>query len=182
MTVKEVVMLAAEELGIAAEVKEYFEDGASTWEMKAERLLACFNLVENELALDYFSLKKTELVSSNGKINFSSLENAPVSIISVTDAENNPYEFALFANYIQTVAGAVNVTYSYTPNKKTIGENSDFSGEVSARLMSYGIAAEYSLGIGAFEEAALWDKKYKDAISVLYKRSKGGRMPSRRWA
>ena len=63
-----------------------------------------------------------------------------------------------------------------------IEDDSDFSGGVSARLMSYGVASEYSLAVGAFEEAALWDKKYKDAISMLYKRGKGGRMPSRRWA
>ncbi len=182
MTVKEVVMLAAEELGISAEIKEYYEEGVTAGKMKADRLLTCFNLVENELALDYFSLKKSEIIASNGQITFSSLKNSPVNIISVTDAENNPYEFALYANYIQTVSGAVKVTYSYTPNMKTIDDESDFSGEISARLMSYGIAAEYSLEVGAFEDAAVWDKKYKDAISVWYKRSKGGRMPSRRWA
>ena len=183
MTVREVVMLAAEELGILEEVNGYFNDGNENGKTKAERLLTCFNLVENELALDYFTLKKTDIMmTTNGRVKFSDLTYAPVHIIDVTNAENQSYEFSLYADYLQTVSGSVKVTYSYTPNKKTIDETSDFSLEVSTRLMSYGVAAEYALMIGAFEEAALWDKKYKDAISVLYKKDKCGRMTARRWA
>lgn len=182
MTVREIVDLAAEELGILEDVREYFDDGVSAGKAKAERLLTCYNLVENELALDYFTLEKSEIVMSNGQVKFSQLENAPVKIISVTDAENNPYEFALYADYLQTVKGAVRITYAYTPNKKTIDDDCDFTKEVSSRLMSYGIAAEYALAVGSFEEAALWDKKYKDAIAVLYKKRKSSRIQSRRWA
>lgn len=182
MTVREVVMLAAEELGILEEVQAYFDGEDVVGKSKAERLLTCFNLVENELALDYFTLKRSETVMSQGQIKFSVLQRSPVNIISVTDGKDNPYEFSLYADYIQTTTGMVKITYAYTPNTKTIDENSDFTMEVSARLMSYGMAAEYALAVGLVEEAALWDKKYKDAISALYKTSKGGRIAARRWA
>lgn len=39
----------------------------------------------------------------------------------------------------------------------------------SPRLFAYGIAAEYCLACGLFEEAAVWDKKYKDALTAAYR-------------
>ena len=60
MTVKEVVMLAAEELRIATEVAEYFDGESTIGQAKADLLLTCYNLVENELALDYFTLIKED--------------------------------------------------------------------------------------------------------------------------
>ena len=181
MTVKEVVMLAAAELDITTDVAGYFDGTEDAGKVKAERLLACFNLVENELALDYFPLSRTEILVSTGTILFSQFKNAPVNIISVKNSDGVDLEYTLSPDRIMTGKGTIRVTYTFTPNTKTIDDVCDFSLEVSARLMSYGISAEYSLATGALEEAALWDKKYKDAIALLYKREKGGRITSRRW-
>ena len=182
MTVKEVVLMAAEELRISTEVAEYFSGTSTVGQAKADLLLTCYNLVENELALDYFSLSKEETLVSTGQVAFSKLKNAPLQILKVTDIYGQDLEYALYANYIDVQMGAVKITYIYAPNAKKIGENSEFSANVSARLMSFGIASEYCMATGAFEEAALWDKKYKDAIAAINQSTKGGRMTSRRWA
>ena len=96
MTVREIVDLAAEELRIAKEVSEYFNGSSTAGQAKAELLLTCFNLVENELALDYFSLTKEESVNSSGKVLFSALTYSPVRIVKVTDLSGKALEYALY--------------------------------------------------------------------------------------
>ena len=56
MYVKEIVLSAAQTLGIYDGVCAYFEDGDEEMKREAELLLSCFNLVESALALDYVPL------------------------------------------------------------------------------------------------------------------------------
>ncbi len=183
MTVKEVVMLAAEELRIASEVAEYFDGISTVGEEKAKLLLTCFNVVENELALDYLPLTAEEkLNSATGQIHFSQLKNSPVRILQVKNANGVTLDFTLFPKYLKTQKGIVYVSYTYTPATKTIDDESDFAINISSRLIAYGIAAEYTMAMGEFGESSLWDKKYKDAIEAAYQMKSGGKIASRRWA
>ena len=183
MTVKEVVLLAAEELRIAKEVQEYFDGVNTNGEEQAKLLLTCFNVVENELALDYLPLKAEEqLTSATGQLQFVLLKNAPVRILQVKNEQGEVLDFKLYSKYLQTQKGKVWITYTYTPAVKKIEDESEFGLQISARLMAYGIAAEYSMAVGEFAESALWDKKYKDAIEAAYQRQSGGKIASRRWA
>ena len=183
MTVREVVMLAAEELRIASEVAEYFDGASAVGKEKAELLLTCFNVVENELALDYVPVHAEEKISSvTGEIQFSQLKNSPVRILQVSNTKGETLEFSLFPKYLKTQKGVVYVSYTYTPATKTINDESDFSMNISSRLMAYGIAAEYAMAMGEFAESSLWDKKYKDAIEAAYQMKSGGKIAARRWA
>ena len=105
-----------------------------------------------------------------------------VRIIRVTDEYGNSVPFKLFPQYLRTQPGRVNVSYTYTPREKNAEEESDFVLSVSPRLFAYGIASEYSLAAGLFEEAAVWDKKYKDALAAAYRSKPSRIIRSRRWA
>lgn len=182
MTVRECVELAAVQLGIAEEVKAYLNGTATGGAEKAELLLTCFNLVENELALDYLPLfAEDEIESETGIIEFSALRYDAVRVTGVRDKWGNAAAFKLFPTYLQTAPGYVKITYTYTPQKKEIDEESDFVTLISSRLMSYGMAAEYSLVMGLFEDATVWDKKYKEGIEAAYKLRPCKRIKSRRW-
>ena len=183
MKVKEVVMAAAVELGVADGVKKYLDGGVSeTGEKDVGLLLTCFNLVENELALDYLPLiAEDELTSATGVVEYSVLANPVVRILSVEDEWENSVKFKLFPSYLKTQAGKVKITYTYTPSEKTIEDDSDYVTQVSVRLFSYGVAAEYLLAIGEFEQAAVWDRKYKEAIEAAYRMLPCKRIKSRRW-
>ncbi len=183
MTVREVVMRAAEELRIVTEVANYFDGVDLRGEEKAKLLLTCFNMVESELALDYLPLTAEEKINSiSGQIQYSQLKNAPVRIVQVRNANGEAIEFKLFAQYLQAQKGALTVVYTYTPAEKDIHGDCAFPAHIAGRLMVYGIAAEYAMAMGEFSESALWDKKYKDAIEAAYEMKSGGKMPSRRWA
>ena len=183
MTVKEAILAAAIELGIDSEVERYMLGSDDEGKEKVELLLKCFQIVENELALDYIPLKaEDEIYSVTGNIAFDVLSRSAVRIIGITDSSGNDTTFKLYADHLITQTGKVKITYTYTPEKKTLDEESDFKLDVSPRLMGYGIAVEYALICGMFEEAAVWDRKYKEAIEAVYKARPAKRMSSRRWA
>ena len=183
MTVKEVLLTAAFELGMADEVQAYLDGSSEAGEADTENLLRCFNLVENELALDYLPLYREEDISTEtGVVFFSDLSRAAVRVVRVTDAWGNETSFKLYPEYLKTQPGNLKVGYTYTPKEKTLDGESDFTRFVSPRLFAYGIAAEYSLASGMFEEAAVWDKKYKEAIAAAYRAKPKGNIKARRWA
>ncbi len=185
MTVKEIILAAARELAIGEDV-EAFLSGTSTdveTEKTANTLLHCFNLVEAEVALDYLPLlAEEELESDTGAIYYASFSREAARVLGVRDEWGNEIPFTIFPEYLKTQPSKVLVRYTYLPKEKAFESKSDFTLNASVRLLSYGVAAEYALANGLFEEAAVWDKKYKDAIKAAYCSKPPRRIRSRRWA
>ena len=185
MTVKEILLAAACLLGMEKEMQDFLS-GASTdenVEANANALLKCFNLVENEIALDYLPLlAEEEIESETGVIYYSSLSREAVRVLAVRDEWGNEVPFTLFPEYLKTQPDKVCVRYTYLPKTKMFEDKSDFKLNASVHMFSYGVAAEYALANGLFEEAAVWDKKYKDAIKAAYCSKPPRRIRSRRWA
>ncbi len=181
MKVKDIVLAAAKAIGAEKEVELYLSGGA-TQSKCVDVLLECFNRVENELALDYLPLIVEEKMSSvSGCIAYNDFGRSVVRVIKVEDEWGNSLPFRLYANYLKTEAGKVNVSYTYTPEEKQIEEETDFTLFVSERLFVYGIAHEYCLASGLYEDAAIWDKKYKDAVAAAQRESGGKRIKGRVW-
>jgi len=154
MTVKETILLAADELGFGERVRGYFDGGTAEGEKEAKDLLRCFNLVENELALDYLPLQREdEAYSETGTIEYTALSRSAVRILRVRDEWGNDAAFRLYPAYLKTQPGKVRVTYTYTPRKKTFTEESDYILQASPRLLAFGMAGEYCLACGMYEEA-----------------------------
>ena len=180
-TVKEIVLSAAADVGVYEQVKAYFDgDNDST---EANKLLRCFNLVESELALDYLPLYAEDTVyTETGTVPYTKLTRHAVRVVEVTDEWENKVAFRLFPEHLKTQAGGtLRIRYAYAPVEKTLHDDSDYHLWVSVRLFSYGVAAEYCLAHGLFEEAAVWDKKYKDAIAAACREKPTRIMQSRRW-
>ena len=146
-------------------------------------MLRCFNLVENEVALDYLPLyAEDETESETGTIAYSVLSKKAVRILGVRDEWGNKISFRLFPEFLRTAPGRVKIVYTYTPEEKGLEDSSDFILQVSPRLLALGMAAEYCLAGGLFEEAEVWDAKYRDALSAAYRSRPARVMRSRRWA
>ena len=183
MTVKEILLAAATELNILDEVEAYLSGITTSGEAQAKVLLRCFNLVENEVALDYLPLlAEDEVESETGVIYYASLPREPARVLGVWDEWGNAVPFTLFPDYLKTQPNKVRVRYTYLPKAKSFKDKSDFTLQASVHLFAYGIAAEYALASGLFEEAAVWDQKYKDAIKAAYCAKPPRRIRSRRWA
>ncbi len=180
--VNETIIAAAGEIGIADKVKAFLEQGDETGREDTQILLTCFNIVENELALDYLPLKaETVVQSETGIIEYSAMPKSVVRVLKVQDEWGNDVPFKIYPEYLQAQSGTFKIIYAYTPDKKELGEESDFSLFASVRLFAYGMAAEYSLMKGLFAESAVWEKKYKDVLKRTYRLHAGKVIRSRRW-
>lgn len=191
MLVKEILAQAAFLLGwqaVSDSLKSGTQSDLSEEEeklvaQKTELLLRCYNMVENEIALDYLPLTAEERIDgAPEKINYTSFLHTPVSVLAVTDLRGNKLSYTVFPEYIRTDgSGALIVTYSYAPESKTIGGETEYGARVPERLFAYGVACEACLIEGLYDEATAWDKKYKDALLCAYSRNRPHVIRSRRW-
>ena len=182
MKVKDVVYAAAQTLGILDGVKGYFESGDEGCKREAELLLSCFNGVESGLALEYLPLyAEDEVLAPTKRVEYASLTYSPVRILKVTDELGEATQYTLYPQYLIAKAGRLKITYTYTPNRKEIEEQSDFALYLSETLLVYGTLAEYCAAEGCFDEASVWDKKYKAGIEKVVTLRSCKRINSRRW-
>ena len=179
MTVREVLLLSASFLDdkeLAAALK------GSTAEGEAETLLHCFNVIENEIALDDYPLTKTEkLLFENGILPYSAFERRPIDVTAVRSGGVR-VRFSLTIDGVRCDCNEAEVTYTYAPTVKTITDESEHGEKISARLMAFGVVSEYCFIKGRTEEGKMWGLRYREAL-----RSAGIlRHPlcvrSRRWA
>lgn len=148
-------------------------------------LVRCFNLVENEVALDHIPLKKRETVSAeDGKIAYAKLSEAPIDILSVRSTSGMDIPFELLPDAIGIGGGAkeAEIVYAFAPRKKELGGTSDYSGKVSERLLAMGAAAEFLLAQGRYEEAAAFEKRFRDAVRAANIVRHKLAVRARRWA
>jgi hypothetical protein len=142
-------------------VKEVIDKCEELLEVEStkEGLLDCFNLVEHELALDYLPLYATHQCNSN-TVAYTELEYNPVRIVGCN------CKFKIYPTHIEAKEAITEIKYAYTPNKKTLYDECSYDKEI-LECMVYGTISEYLLSRGFYEEAALWDKKYKKEIKSL---------------
>ena len=118
----------------------------------------------------YCPIRREERVEiTENKIYYTEFSQAPVNIRKVV-CGGYLARFAAYPAYIlmsDDRQGSALVVYDCIPcTKNAFDEQSEFSEEsgVSARLLAYGVAAQYCLVNGENGRAALWDKKFRDAL------------------
>lgn len=138
--------------------------------------------VVDEIAREYMPLQTTEVVNlnfgtpfdinaiGNARLNLSQLRRQALEILSV-EHNGKPVRFTRFNDRIEFVnkprnwIAVLTVTYVFAPRPQNFITTLEFSGtRISARLVSFGIAAEYCIRNGMTDEAILWDRRYKDAL------------------
>lgn len=142
-------------------VKEVIDKCEELLEVEStkECLLDCFNLVENELALDYLPLYATHYCNSN-MVNYTEFEYNPIRIVGCN------CKFRIYPTYIEARDTITSIQYAYTPNKKELYDDCSYNNEF-LQCLAYGTVAEYLLSQGFYEEAAVWNEKYKREINFL---------------
>ena len=182
ITVKDVLLLCAKMLNLT-DAASYLTTGTGTQNADVQALLSCFNVVENEIALDYLPLyAEQEVHTQTGEMKYTALNKNVVNVLRVRDESGKSLPFKLFPDQLKTQSGKIVITYTYAPKNKSLTDECECSVQVSTRLLAYGIAAEYAFAQGMFEEAAVWDKKYKDAIEAANCKKPSYILRSRRWA
>jgi len=143
-------------------------------------LVNCFNLVNNEIATEYIPCLKTQTFQTDSfKINFTSFTYSLNEIISVKDEKGRNIKYKVFDSYIMAMANDVEITYSCHPSTLTLSQS--FTTLIPERVYAYGIAREYYFIKTLFDDASVWENKFKDSLQVLTRKKGEIVMPSRSW-
>lgn len=166
----------------------YYNDGteisAETYE-KLNIFVNLTNLVINELACTYVPMVIEEQLSFvNGKAFYKDFSKKAVKILGVKDMSGVELEFVDKAEYLQvpfSVNQTLIVEYQYSPDNYSILDKIGYTEkDISARVIAYGVASEYFINQGNFEQAVIYHKRYVDEISLLTL-PKNSKIKQRRW-
>lgn len=177
MKLKEGIILAASALnldGVLADDKLSDTD---------KLLIRCANNCLDEITAEYLPLKcDLKVTATGGSIPYSLLGETVYDVLSVTDAQGNKVKFELMPSRIKVARDG-----EYTVRFCTRAPQLEPDGEVpvqlrlTPRILSYGIAAEYLLVSGFYEEAVTYDTRFKDALKRAVFGGSEKKIRMRRW-
>lgn len=146
-------------------------------------LIRCVNLVVKEIACDYIPLLHTQKMTAvDGKIPYTQFEKTLLEIKSVKDEGGNSVRYFTLPDCVAVEDGNFEVSYAFIPKDKAFFDDLDFAGtKASDRVFAYGAAAEFCLISGMYDEALMWERRYKDALLVATRKNTEVIMPRRRW-
>ena len=184
MKVKEIVLAAATLTG-SEKVTAYLEGGEGAQAdgetlAAADKFVRLCNIVISELAGSYIPMVRTERVTAvNGRIYFTSLSMRALKIRAVYDASGRKLFYTLHPEYIEPRGSAAQAEYEYLPDNLGLTDETGYTEkDITAGVLSYGLAAEYCLAEGRFEEAVLWRKRYAEGV-MSFALPRGGVIKSR---
>lgn len=147
-------------------------------------LVRCLNLVYNEIATDYIPLlNKETFLPDNGRIYFEDFSKKLLEIYRIEDKFGYKTNYKLYPNFLETIDGEVKITYSFEPEAIVSLDSviESFSEKITERVIAYGVAMEYSFICGLHDDAAIWEKRFKDGILIAARKKSEIRLPARRW-
>jgi hypothetical protein len=146
-------------------------------------LVSCVYAALHEIACDYVPLEKTEAVQADGgRIYFRDLSE---NILDIRDIKRNGKN-VVFRRFHDCAdvgeSGEFEITYSFEPLKGGLETSLAWDGHrVGPRVAAYGAACEYCLLHAMHDDAALWDKRFKDALFKASSPKFPLKLKGRRW-
>ena len=182
MLVKDIIKLACEfidkkQLALKIETSADLNEE----EIKeVDEIVKCFNLVREEIATEIYPIVKIDRVKThNLKVAFSQLEFAPISILTVKDNAGRNVRHRILDEGIVAFASEVEVWYSTKPEILSVDE--EFSSTLPERVYAYGVAREYYIKNALYNDAEIWEERFKNSIEMLAPKKSGRILPRRRW-
>ena len=186
MLVKDVLKLCADYLNLK-ELKDYLDGNVlinNDIEEDLNNLLLAVNMVNSNLAANYFELVKTiDFIEPVSEFEYSDLsENGVIDIKSVLNRSGKSLGFQCLPEKCKLdQKESVVVTFSYFPPKVTSDSNITHYSKLNDVTFAMGVVAEYLFIKGAIDDAYMWDKRFKSSIFGLMRPRKNIIMPAREW-
>lgn len=153
-------------------------------QQKIRYLCSCIDVVINEIASEYFPIKKIEKATATAKrIEYEALSEYVLDIRYVK-RNGRKVNYEMYPSYIEVDEdGEYEVCYEYTPKSYNgnINEEIKAYGRITPRVVAIGAVAEYCLAFDRFDEAITYDKMFKDALVGVAKSKGKLKVKARRW-
>ena len=182
MSVKDIILKVCDFTENKELYKALTEEGELTPELKElkEQFLKCFNLVNNEIVSEYMpSVKQESIFTSDGKVDFSSLQDRLVNIVSIKSLNGLPLKFEVFDNFLITKKGNIVIKYNAMP--KELNFEDEFTSTIPERVYAYGVVKEFYFIQALYEDAKIWDERFKNSIETFLRKKGNTFLPRRRW-
>lgn len=146
-------------------------------------LVKCFNFVLNTVCSEYVKLKDSVWVhTTTGKISYDEISsNEIVSVISCENESGKKIQFADFGGEIViNQTGKIKVNYTYMLNDLEITDEVNVV-TIPEKTFAYGVASEYLYITKLFDDASVWDTRFKNSLLNLLSTKKQLYIKPRRW-
>ena len=152
-------------------------------EKKLNKMLKCLNLVVGEIASEYLPvIKQKDVKLTNGQIDVYQIDEYIQEIISIKDKFGRNLKYKYTKDKVVCLASNVQITYKvYT---KDIGLEDDvesFGGRLSERVIGYGVASEYAYLQMLYDDASIWENRYKNALLNCTRKKGEIKLKKRGW-
>lgn len=186
--VTETIRLAANMLQLQDLLKTTVLGGTqnpTTAESKELDLLClCFNFTNSIIAGEHIKLKRTILVETeDGMIDFGVFAPYKLNeILKVSDEFGASCVYKQFDSYLKTQTGKLELMFSYYPAECDYDQTlSYYNAKLNDRIFAYGVASEYSFIKAMYDDATMWDARFKDALQVIGSKKSEIQIKKRRW-
>ncbi len=162
--------------GIAEDIQEEVKNNV-------DLLVKCFNLVLNTICTEYVKLKDSTLICSTHKrISYDQITNNNIcNVLCVEDESGQGVVFADYGGEIVLYAdGKYKVTYTYYLNDFEIDESVNEI-NLPSKSIAYGVASEYLYINKLYDDANIWDVRFKNSLLNLLSNKKHMYVKPRRW-
>ena len=179
MYIKDIILKSCDFIG-KEDLAEAIKSSSLTEkdQLEVDDLVKCFNLVRDEIASEYQPILQVEkFVVKNFKLEFDKFAKPALEILSIKDRFGRNVNYKIFEGYIFVCGKEVEVIYSTAPQQLTI----EFSSNLPERVFAYGVAREYFFINNLYEDANIWEGRFKGALQILLRRKSEVKMPRRRW-
>jgi len=147
-----------------------------------EQLLSCANLVIAEVATYYYPLTaKQRVTAADGGVGFSVFDKRVIDVTGVAALSGHPVKFGRGTTRIELPNGEYDIEYTYMPARLGLDDPLPFGDKIGARILALGTACEYCIINSMLDEAAMWDKRYRDAVMAAAQPKGEIRVARRRW-
>jgi len=152
---------------------------------KISELLTLTNYVAREITKGYFPLSSSETKTSDeeGRIHFSKLERKAISVKDIKNSLGLSVSFELYPTYVklETINSPYTIYYNYVPSPVTsIDEAIELPFGLDYFVVCFGVASEFCLSKGLYEEAQMWESKFLNSLSMTKPRCHERRFFARR--
>ena len=134
-------------------------------------MVTLLNLVISELSATYIPMVKREQVEfTGGKFYYTALNNTPLRVIKVYDINGREISHTENALFISANIDKAIVEYEFVPPNYDLEETIGYGEkDISQSALAFGLASEYCICKGAFDEAVMWHKRYVESVNAVRK-------------
>ena len=146
-------------------------------------LKRCLDLVISEIASDYMPIiKSKEIEFENFACQISSIDNSIQEIISIKSKTGKNLFYKIVDNKIICKTNLADVEYKVYPSKSELnGDCENFGGRIPDRVIAYGVCMEYCLVSLLFDDAQIWENRYKSSLLINSRKKSEMKLKKRRF-